>query len=573
MSILDYRPWDWEVYTPKEEDEELDFYKELCPKIVTDISYWCKYELDFTPWEYSPERREEILEYMDEKKVDPNIFYPEHGYGQLDAMEAMSNDDYREVPVVAGRRSGKTWSYFGASSFILWSNFSLSNPPRSPMGIIIGSHRREHAVDVIMAEIRSRMRYTKNIKHYVTNDSKMSIAFGNTDQPNINSSIYSIPMSRYEQTKGYTNPLRVMIDEAVLIKDNTVFTSIRPLINQLGRVTLHDGSIYDYRIGIIYTSTPEGHNNYFANRFFIASQGDNPEMKPIRWHSLDSPYTNYKAIIDELTEPNCDELMWRQEYGAEFLYTANSFLEPELVDNNVDFDKFPFGNLNPTTRPLYWGIDWGAVRDSTVIYVQEDYGNRLEFKYAKEISNTEYDKQIDMIVDLARMLRPTMVKADVGGRAQNTILANKYGLPLVPVEGHPMALESKHHLYMHSKFMLQYHKQHYPNTLLPPNPKMREQMIGISVHPSMSGYLRFSDKHVGFDDWVDAFVLSCGCKQITGGLYSPQIVTRQAPKAEKRDWSTYRPVTRVTGTPKKGKTWQDRKRRLREEAERARRKR
>ena len=60
----DFPPWNWEVYNPKEEDEELDFYKELCPLIANDVEYWCKYELDFEPWKFDKKRREKILKYL-----------------------------------------------------------------------------------------------------------------------------------------------------------------------------------------------------------------------------------------------------------------------------------------------------------------------------------------------------------------------------------------------------------------------------------------------------------------------------------------------------------------------------
>jgi len=553
----DFPPWNWEIYNPKEEDEELDFYKELCPLIANNVEYWCKYELDFEPWKFDKKRREKILKYMKKNKIDTNIYYPLYGFGQFDGIKAMVNPDIREVVIVAGRRSGKTMSYFAATTFLAWNNFSFFNPPRSPMGVIVCSHRREHAVDVIMSEIKSRLNYTKNIKNYITNDSKMSIEFGP-----INTTIYSIPTSRYEQVKGYTNPLKIFMDETVLIKDNRVFSAIRPLLNQRGVVTLEDGTKKEYNIGMVLTSTPEGMNNYFASRFFLAQEKDS--MFSLRWHSLDSPYVNYKGVIDELLEPNCDLLMWRQEYGAEFLYVANSFYTPEWVDKSINFDLRPFGELTPSYRPLYWGIDWGAVRDSTVIWVWEDMGNRLRFKFAEEIRNTEYDEQVDRIVYLSTIIKPTIIKADLAGRAQNTILANKYGLPLSPVEGVSMNLQGKHHLYMHAKTMLQ-----AGYLECPPNPKWREQMIGISATKSMNGvYLSFSKEHVGFDDWVDAFVLATSCKELIGGVYKPQSYTSKTSIKDigRKDFSSYRPVSRtITSRSRRRKTWAEKKEEMEKE--------
>ena len=119
--------------------------------------------------------------------------------------------------------------------------------------------------------------------------------------------------------------------------------------------------------------------------------------------------------------------------------------------------------------------------------------------------------------------------------------------------------------------MMQYHAEHFPNTFLPPNPKMREQMIGINAEKSMGGvYLKFDDRHVGFDDWVDAFVLSTYCKPMIGGAWKPQIVLRETEEQTRRDFSDYRPVVRITGEPM-SKTWGDRKRRLDSELKKSRR--
>ena len=268
-----------------------------------------------------------------------------------------------------------------------------------------------------------------------------------------------------------------------------------------------------------------------------ASHHDVSGYKSIRWHSFDSAQYEYQESANSLLKPNAKHEWWRQEFSAEFLTISNGFFFPDELDEIIDYDIPEFGSLHPTNAKTYWGIDWGASKDSTVIWIMEDVPNGLKTKYIKEIKNTEYDKQIDYIVNLSHTIKPTIIKADVGGRAQNTILANKYGLPIHPPIGVSMALQSKHELYHNAKYAIQ-SKQ----VVCPLNKKWYEQMVGITAERSMSGYLMFSDKAVGFDDYVDAFVLACSCKRPTGGYSTSYSIGKRTPR--ERD-TIYKPKSRT----------------------------
>jgi len=528
-----YPEWDLEAYTQKEGDEHLDYYKELLPLIKHDPLYFAKYELDFTLWEYGDVDREERLKYIDKLGLSREL-YPDYGFGQADLVRAICDDNITHTIASAGGRSGKTLSYYAGSITTLFQRpWSLDNPPRSPISIIIGSYREEHAIKIIMSEIRSRIKYSKNIKNYVVNSQQTMISFAQ------NLRIYTIPMNEVSKVQGQTNAIRIMVDEATRIKDEMIFPTIERMLFEKTTIQLADGTWYPYGVQMVLTSTPEGLNHPFAQEFMNASQNNIEGYKAIRWHSFDSPYYDYKKSLNSLLKPNANLLWWRQEFAAEFLTIANGFFMPELLDKQIDVDIGAWGDLEPTHNKLYWGIDWGEQHDSTVIWVMEDLGPVLKTKFVKELKGVPYDEQKLYIAGLARVLRPKLIKADSSERALNRILASEYKLPISPVEGVSMSLQPKHHLYHQAKFMLQ-----AGLVICPPNRKWYEQMVGITTSKSMSGYTMFSDKAVGFDDFVDAFVLACSCKPVYGG-YTPVYSIDKSEPTRKRDWSMYKPKSRV----------------------------
>jgi hypothetical protein len=347
--------------------------------------------------------------------------------------------------------------------------------------------------------------------------------------------LYAIPMSDVAHIQGQTNALRVMADEAARMKDPLLFPTIERILTEKTTVQLADGTWYPYGVQMVLTSTPEGVADNFAQEFMNASQQSIPGYKAIRWHSFDSPYYDHEKSLNLLLKPNPRELWWRQEFAAEFLHIAHNFFKPEYLDDNIRDSIGEWGNREPSNYPLHWGIDWGEARDSTVIWINEDKGKKVRTKFVKEFVKTKYDTQKDYIINLAEDLKPKLVKADDSQRALNTILANEYKLPLVPLTGVSMNLQAKHHMYNQTLFMLQ-------SGLVecPPNRKWYEQMVGITVKETASGYQSFSDQAVGFDDFVDAFVLCNSCKPVYGG-YSPIHRVAKAEPTEKRDWTIYKP--------------------------------
>jgi hypothetical protein len=536
----DWPDWNMEKYTQQEGDEHLDWETEFLPLIKNDPVYFTRYELDFVPWEYGEVDRQERLLKIDELELDRKL-YPDYGYGQADLLRAICDDSLDHVIAACGGRSGKTLTYFAASMCNLFQRpWNLKNPPRSPMSVLIGSYRQDHAILVIMAEIKSRLQYTKNIKNYLVGKgskkgSKTMVEFAQ------NLRLYTLPMSEVSHIQGQTNAIRVMVDEASRIRDPMIFPTIERMLTEKTVVQLADASWYKYGVQMVLTSTPEGMVDEFAQEFHNASQQHIPGYKAIRWHSFDSPYYDHVKGLNLLLKPNARELWWRQEFGAEFLHISNNFFGPEVLDKNIKDDIGEWGNDSPSSRPLHWGIDWGEARDSTVIWVNEDLGGpRVRTKFIKEFIKTKYDEQKDYIVNLAERLKPKIVKADDNQRALNTILANDYKLPLIPVTGVSMNLQAKHHMFNQTLYMLQ-----AGLVDCPPNRKWYEQMIGIVVKETPAGYQSFSGKKtVGFDDFVDAFVLCNSCKSVYG-VYSPKHSIQRREPMGKRDWSKYKPRSKV----------------------------
>jgi len=513
MNRKDIPEWDWTDYQYYPEDEHLT-RAQLNQKIITDPVYWCKYELRFNPIEFDNEQYLERLALIKAAGYDES-YYPRSKASQAEFIRQSCLPNMRYIITAAGRRGGKTTALTGIATYLLFKIFSWNNPPIDDWNIVLFAHREVHTQKVILKGIKNRVLSSKNLWKYMKRDTVDTLEFVN------NTNIYTVPATDEEKMRGITRAIVLIGDEGRYVADDS-FNVIMPIINEHPIIQLRDGAFKRVRPRLIVISTPEGFNNWFAKRWMMANDVNSPaDQVALRWHSLDNPYQDAQDIINDI---ELDPLFWRQEYAAEFLATSGAFWTPALLDQCTpglkDTDDKPTLTLSLEGvhgARYYWGIDWGATNDSTVIWVLEDVGGKGITKFVKEFIKTEYDEQLRYIEQLARYLPPVLVRADRAGRAQNNHLARTLKLPLDPVDGQYMGKEWKTQAFSNVKMLMQMKRLFFPYIR-----KHREQMLGLNVTRTQGGYLSFSDKAVGHDDYVDAMVLAASCLNLYGG-YRPQI--------------------------------------------------
>jgi phage FluMu gp28-like protein len=131
-------------------------------------------------------------------------------------------------------------------------------------------------------------------------------------------------------------------------------------------------------------STPNGKTGRGARFFKLVESAEHPKPNAKMLWSLHR-MTIYDAVaqglpidIEELREGLDDEIGWRQEYLCEFLDGSNVLLPYDLLalaedwgcSTTIDAEFF----LNPGSRRLYCGVDFGRTNDPSVCWTWEKVG-------------------------------------------------------------------------------------------------------------------------------------------------------------------------------------------------------
>lgn len=113
----------------------------------------------------------------------------------------------------------------------------------------------------------------------------------------------------------------------------------------------------------ILSSTPKGKNHFFE--MFIKSE-HNERYKSFTGTSYDNPFTNFEELED--TKNETPEMVWKQEYLAQFIDSASVFQNVDKCINN-----------NPQkTQSYFIGIDIGFQEDYSVVTILNEHNEMVE---------------------------------------------------------------------------------------------------------------------------------------------------------------------------------------------------
>jgi phage FluMu gp28-like protein len=306
----------------------------------------------------------------------------------------------------------------------------------------------------------------------------------------------------------------VYIDEFGLFENpGEIWQSILPTISRGGKITL--------------ISTPRGKLGEFYRLWDESTRGVN------NFKRIEIPYQKCKepAYIEAI-EGNrnvMSEIQFKQEYECQF------------IDENISM--FPYEILNPcvkevdsiyniqTVNPVYIGIDFGALRSSTVVIIAE----RIDTKWIirppikefvgrqitgdQKVDEDLFRPQLEYIKSLILNIRPTRVFVDSTG----------YGIPLFNnlresfgglIQGITFNNPLKENLIMHLRVMFE-NKQ----IEIPTNKILIDQLHGLEKQVTQGGYTRYSHSYGKFDDYVWALALAISPQTAAQGTFT--IITRK----------------------------------------------
>ena len=292
------------------------------------------------------------------------------------------------------------------------------------------------------------------------------------------SSVFSLPNSP-KTVRGYPADA-VYIDEfAHFTNDEEMWTAIAPSASRGGRITV--------------CSTPLGERGKFHELYTGEADFSRHEY----------PHTVCPDLDISLIRKTMDEATFRQEYCCAFLSEMLSFFTYNLILQVVD-DSLKNIDVYTDTGQVYIGVDFGKIRDSTVITAVE-VGTPSKVIHIKEFLGTKFSEQMEFIARIASRLKAAQVRVDSTG----------YGIPLLEqaedqlsgicaVEGVTFTNKTKEAMIMNLKVLFE-----QGMIRIPRNQKLINQLHTLSRTVSSQGTVRYRHSDVKMhDDFVWSLALA-----------------------------------------------------------------
>jgi len=181
------------------------------------------------------------------------------------------------------------------------------------------------------------------------------------------SKIYSLP-NNPDTVRGFCATDLYLDEFAFFEHDEKMVMAIFPSVSRGGNITI--------------ISTPNGKLNKYYH-FFM-------EDKENAWSKHIIPYTECPDLDINIIKKSIDEITFRQEYCCEFIDEAVSFFPYELIFSCMEenISEKPIGGT------IYMGIDFGKIRDATVVIIIEKIKDIAIVRKTVIYNKTEYQIQL-----------------------------------------------------------------------------------------------------------------------------------------------------------------------------------
>ena len=289
-------------------------------------------------------------------------------------QEEIKNDQAKYKIVAFGRQSGKSW---------LAKRISLEESANNGKRILWVAPSIPTALDHwndLVELIEESGIPTRNI-----NSQQKIIRFHS------GGSIRIRPAEKPNNLRGGTIDL-LILDEAAFMHQDVWYKILQPTI------TASRGKV-------LFLSTPNGQNWFY--RLFALGQND--EFTEFRsWHmpSTKAPYQDKEGL--ELIRRTVPELVWREEYMAEFLADSGGVF--------AGLDKVKYRAMIHVPKPGHVyvaGIDWGMDNDYTVFTVGDKYTGQQVF--AERFTSIGTIDQVNRIIKLLEIWKPEICHIELNG--------------------------------------------------------------------------------------------------------------------------------------------------------------
>lgn len=309
------------------------------------------------------------------------------------------------------------------------------------------------------------------------------------------------------------------------------------IIDEAGNFARHDGeAVYASSLastgaqggGISVVGVPKGRSGIlwtladpygdYVNKF---------NRYEFKWTLRADEDERYKKTVLEHKE-RMSVQAFASNYECQFTDESIMIFPYEMVNNCVE--SYPLWNLqdgSQTDDPVYVGIDFGKKVNQTAITVVWHKSTQTRVMY-HDVTNADFDKQVDMIDEVIRAFNPIRVLVDQGGLGEPLLdILNKKWAGVV--EGVIPTSSTKEKIVLNVRNLLQSRK-----LILPEIPELIEQLNGFEKEVTELGNVRYTGKRTE-TDWLDdrAYSLFLACSQLSKGDWT---FTISEPKnAQKED--------------------------------------
>lgn len=297
----------------------------------------------------------------------------------------------------------------GMSSVIAWEALAHALLYRHQTILFVSASQRQ-ATELLnyVKRVLSNLRLKRPVK--TLQETQQTVVVADTM-----SRIISLPNSP-NTIQGLRAHLIYIDEYAIMDNDRQILEAILPSISHGGRVVI--------------LSRPYGKRGEFYRLVHEARRNKN------QFTLFEVPYTR---IPDERIRKNIeqfrdilDPLSFSESYMCEFVDEGKSYFPYELQLPCVDDELSP----PRPTMDLVFGVDFGKVRNSTVITIVEERGDYHYVRKIKEFVGVLYSSQLNWLSDRIEELGPKEVRVDEYGVGVKLFedLRNKHGSIIIPVK-------------------------------------------------------------------------------------------------------------------------------------------
>jgi phage FluMu gp28-like protein len=381
-------------------------------------------------------------------------------------------DENKRIVACMGRQTGKTTTIAMKAIYFADTNLNVT--------VLITSPSLRQSM-IMFDRIATFVYSVPRLRNKIVRATRTLIHFEN------GSRIIALPCSE-NLLRGYTAQM-VICDEASFMPEEVITQVIFPMLSTT------DGYA-------IFLSTPWGKDHFFYRAFV------NPAYSVHKVKSEQCPLIK-PEFLEEMRQ-NMTKEAYLMEYEAEFVEALNSYFPQDLIRKCVELAQKLgvelYGSLEVTfpSGDYYAGVDFGKLKDYSVITVLKREGNILKLVYMYQFPlETPYTHVIGHLVRANQKFKFRKVLVDQTGVGE-PVLEEIRNQGLSSVEGLKFTVQTKEELLSNLKIAMEQNR-----LAIPYHRQFCQQINEQQYAYSKSGHLQFSHPTNSHDDMLWALALSC----------------------------------------------------------------